>query len=225
MNTETLSYRHPVPLRYHQPLYIGEHDRRGNRIDFKCPPIVVETPRQILEYRELISVEHVEAESLPLVYTEGLSFLVLRPTALPFRAWIREEIETEGLSICEELVIDNYMRFSDILYFLNPDTQFHWQWRVIMRTLHDSGTQDQNQAIAFVIDSCKDRVKTHQQLVSLKKRVRQDMGETPVIVKSNGVVEIALGIHHVHVPEFERVHVEYNTLMHALNKTSVFAGV
>ncbi len=223
MNTITSSCRHPVPLRYHDALFIGELDRRGNRIDFKIPPIVVESPRPILEYKQMILAEHVEAESLPMVYSEGLSFIVLRPSALSFKMWLREEIENDGLSIHEEVEIDNFMRFSDVLYLLNPDISFHWKWRAIMRVLHEAGTQEQNHAAAFVINSGKDHAQSHERLVSLKKRIRHDMGETPVIIKSNGVIEIALGVHHLHVPEFERVRTEFNTLMHAVKRTSVFA--
>ncbi len=223
MNTENSKYRHPVPSRYHEPLYIGELDRRDNRIDFKVPPVVVQSPREISEYKQAIFAEHIDAESLPMIYNDDLSFIVLRPTALPYRTWLKEEVEIAGLLIHEEFEIKNFMRFSDILYVLKKGTEFHWQWRVIMRALHESGTQDQNRAFAFVLKNSDDRIQSHEQLNSLKKRVRQDMGETPVIVKSKGIIEIALGIHHLHVSEFERVQVEYNTLMHARNMTSVFA--
>lgn len=223
MKRDALLCRHPVPVRYQSALSIGENDRRGNVIDFKIPPIVVESPRLTSEYKQMIFTEHVEAEELPMVYTEGLSFIVLRPTALPFKAWLREEIEDDGMSVCGEFEINNFMRFSDVLYLLNPTTDFHWKWRVIMRVLHETKTQNQDHAYAFVISCGEDQARSHDRLVSLKKRIRQDMGETPVIVKSNGAIEIALGIHHLHVPEFERVSIEFNTLMHAVNKTSVFA--
>lgn len=223
MNTNALVCGHPVPIRYHSALSIGDKDRKGNVIDFKIPPVVVESPRLISEYEHMILAEHVEAESLPMVYTEGLSFIVLRPSALPFGMWLREEIESEGMTVCEEFKIDNFIHFADVLYLLNPSTGFHWKWRVIMRVLHETETQNQNHAHVFVIDSGADHAKSHEQLVSLKKRIRQDMGETPVVIKSNGIIEIALGIHHLHVPEFERVGVEFNTLMHAVKKTSVFA--
>lgn len=223
MNTKTSICRHPVPARYHSALSIGDNDRRGNRIDFKVPPVVVESPKSILEYKQMIFAEHVDAESLPMVYTEGQSFIVLRPTALPFKTWLKEEIECEGLSVSEEFEIDNFLYFSDVLYLLNPNTDFHWKWRVIMRVLHETKTQEQNLAHAFVINRGEDHVQSHERLISLKKRIRQDMGETPVIVKSNGKIEIALGIHHLHVSEFERVNIEFNTLMHAVCKTSVFA--
>jgi len=221
MNTEDLNYIHPVPLRYHDSLYIGENDRRGNRIDFKVPPVVVQSPKQISEYRQAIFAEHVEAESLPMDYSDGFSFIILRPTALPYRNLLREELEIEGLLTHEEFVIENFMRFADTLYSLDINTEFHWKWRVIMKALHQSGTQDQNRAIAFILNN--NQSQSHKKLVSLKKRLRQDMGETPVIIKKGKSVEIALGIHHLHVPEFERVKVEYNTLMHARNRTSIFA--
>lgn len=214
---------HPVPLRYHQSLYIGEKDRRGSIIDFRVPPVIVNSPRRISEYKQAIFAEHVDAEKLPMVYHEGFSFMVLRPTALPHRSFVREEIESEGLSIREEFEIENFMLFSDTLYVLNPSVDFHWKWRAIMRALHDSGTQDQNRAIVFVVETDENPALYHEQLASLKKRIRHEMGETPVIVKSEEAVEIALGIHHLHVSEFERVGVEYNTLMHARHFTSIFA--
>lgn len=223
MKTTATKTEHPVPLRYHGALSIGEYDRRGNLIDFKIPPVVVDSPRPISEYRQMILEEHVDAESLPMVYDEGRSFIVLRPTALPSKLFLQEEIAKDGFSICDEIEIDNFMRFSDVLYLLNPATGFHWMWRVIMRALHDSGTQQQNRAFAFVIKHGNDQAQSHERLVSLKKRLRHDMGETPVIIKSKGIVEVALGIHHLHVPDFDRVGVEFNTLMHAVNKTSVFA--
>jgi len=222
MNIKKLGCRHPVPDRYHEPLYIGELDRRNNPIDFKIPPVLVHSMRQISEYKNEILTNRVEAEALPMVYNQSQSFIVLRPGALAYRDWLKEEIEIDGLVIDEEIEIENFMHFADVLYLLDHSIEFHWKWRVIMRALHESGIQDQNRAHVFIINRGESHIQTHEKLTSLKKRLRQDIGETPVIIKFKGVVELALGIHHLHVPEFERVEVEYNTLMHAYNMTSVF---
>lgn len=56
----------------------------------------------------------------------------------------------------------------------------------------------------------------------LTEEIRKDIGELPVLVRFNTKIEIALGIHHLHSADNDRLDVEYNTLMHALNKTSIF---
>lgn len=223
MNIKKIGCRHPVPNRYHESLYIGELDRRNNLIDFKIPPVLVHSMRQISEYKNEILANRVEAEALPMIYNQAQSFIILRPGALVYRDWLKEEIEVDGLVVDKEIELKNFVHFADVLYLLDPNVEFHWKWRVIMKTLHESGIQDQNRAHIFIINTGNNHVDTHTKLTFLKKRLRQDICETPVIVKFQGVVELALGIHHLHVPEFERVEVEYNTLMHAYNMTSVFA--
>lgn len=223
MNASTPDFRHPVPAAYHQLLHIGETDRRGNIIDFKVPPVIVDSPRAIADYKETVLSEHVEAEDLPMAHTDAKCFMILRPTALACRSFVREQLAESGFSIYEEFVLDNFIRLADILYLLNPGTSFHWQWRIIMRSLHDTGTQDQNTAFAFTLEGGEDPERHHAAVMDLKKNLRRDMGEMPVIVRHGGKAEIALGIHHLHVPEFERLPTEYNALMHAKNKTSVFS--
>ncbi len=212
--------KHPVPEEYHEIFAIGKIDRRGNVIDFKTPPAIVDSPISTDDYKKFIFDEHVPTECLPVRYFEAKCFILLRPTALHYRAYIREELKRAGMQIEEEFELDNFMKFADSLYLLNPEIPFHWKWRVIMRVLHDTGFQDQNNAVAFVL-------KNHEQNVSIvmdvKKRMRISIGETPVLVRYANKPEIALGIHHLHSPDSERLAMEYNTLMHARYKTSVFA--
>ena len=49
------------------------------------------------------------------------------------------------------------------------------------------------------------------------------MGEIPVIVKYKNKSKFSLGIHHLHSSDIEKVSLEYNVIMHAINKTSVFS--
>ena len=88
-----------------------------------------------------------------------------------------------------------------------------------MRVLHDTGFQDQNNAIAFIL---KNHGQNMSVMMGIKKRIRISIGETPVLVRYANKPEIALGIHHLHSPDFERLAIEHNTLMHARYKTSVF---
>ena len=222
MNTPKSISQHPVPEKYHKLLYIGETDQRGNRIDFKVPPIIVDSPRSVVEYRAIVLHEHIEEETLPMTYLDPMCFMILRPTALPYEVLVRKQLMESGLSIHEEFVLDNFMRFADTLYLLNPDIPFHWQWRIIMRTLHERGVQDQNTAVVFTFENggCVEHCNTA--VLNLKKKIRRDIGEIPVIVRYDGRGEFALGIHHLHAPEFDRLQMEYNTLMHARHKTSVF---
>ncbi|MEX1013620.1 MAG: hypothetical protein WDZ80_00480 [Candidatus Paceibacterota bacterium] len=212
--------RHPVPKRYHKVLYIGDYDRRGDIIDFKVPPIIVNSPISITKYKKKVFDEHVDVRELPLVCTNSAPFIVLRPTGLPYRFFVREQIKQEGLSIVEEFALDNFMQFADAIYELNPNLSFHWQWRIIMRSLHDVKIQNQNKAYIFIL---KNGDYPHDKIMKVKKKVRTDMGEVPVIVKYNGKVKLALGIHHLHAPDFNRILIEYNALIHAKNKTSIFS--
>ena len=152
-----------------------------------------------------------------MAYTEAVDFVVLRPTGLQYWDFVREELIKSGLCITEEFELGNFMQFADILYFLDPEISFHWKWRVITRTLHDTGTQNQNKAVVFVLRNGKN-------VMDAKKRIRGKIGETPVLVQYAGKAEIALGIYHLHSPDSERLAIEYNVLMHARNKTSVFEG-
>jgi hypothetical protein len=223
MKNQRSPKRHPVPEKYHQLLYINQTDRRGNLIDFKSPPVVVYSQIPISEYKEKVLKEHIDAESLPMIYTDAKPFLILRPTALPYVSFIREELIESGLSIYEEFKQDNFIHFSDILYKLDPNTSFNWQWRIITRSLHDTGVQDQNTAFVFLFNNEIDIDNQIESILNFKKRIRIDMGELPVVVKYNNKEEICLGLHHLHSPDPERLLIEYNVLMHAKNKTSVFS--
>lgn len=210
-----MNQRHPVPEEYHELFAIGNTDRRGNIIDFKVPPVIIDSLLPMAKHKELIFDGHVPADCLPMVYTEAMSFIVLRPTGLQYRDSVREELIRSGLCIAEEFELENFMQFADILYFLDPEVSFHWKWRVIIRTLHNTGVQNQNKAVVFVLENGNNTM-------SVKKRIRAEIGETPVLVRYAGKPEIALGIHHLHCPDSERLAIEYNVLMHARNKTSVF---
>ncbi len=211
--------KHPIPRKYHQIFAIGKIDRRGNVIDFKTAPVIVDSPISMEDYKKRIFSEHVSAECLPIKYFKAQQFIVLRPTALHYRTHIREELRKSGMRIEEEFELNNFMKFADSLYLLNPEISFHWKWRVIMRVLHDTGFQDQNNAIAFLLKNPGENVS----IMDVKKRIRVNIGETPVLVRYANKPEIALGIHHLHSPDSERLAIEYNTLMHARHKTSVFA--
>lgn len=211
--------KHPVPSEYHKIFAIGKTDRRGSIIDFKTPPIIVDSPISINDYKKLIFNEHIPAERLPLRNSEVRRFVVLRPTALHYRTYVREELEKSGVLIEEEFELDNFMKFTDSIYLLHPAISFHWKWRVIIRVLHDTHVQDQNKAVAFVLEDHND----NKNVMDIKKRIRNSMGEIPVLVRYANKPKIALGIHHLHSPDHERVAIEYNALMHARRKTSIFA--
>lgn len=211
--------KHPVPEEYHEIFAVGKIDRRGNVIDFKTPPVIVDSPISIEDYKKLIFGEHVPAECLMVRYFEVRQFILLRPTALHYRSYIREELEKSGMRIEEEFELNNFMKLADSIYLLNPEISFHWKWRVIMRVLHDTGFQDQNRCVVFILKSHKGGTN----VMDVKKRLRASIGETPVLVRYANKPEIALGIHHLHSPDSERLAIEYNTLMHAKHKTFVFA--
>ena len=216
-----MSKEHPVPKKYHRIFAIGEIDRRGNVIDFKISPIIVDSLISIRDYRKLIFREHIPAECLAVKHLNARRFVILRPTALQYRAHIREELQKSGMQIEEEFELDNFMKLADSIYFLNPKIPFHWKWRVIMRVLHDTGFQDQNNAVVFLL---KDH-EGNSDVMDIKQRLRSSIGETPVLVRYANKPKIALGIHHLHSPDFERLAIEYNALMHAKHKTSIFGKI
>lgn len=212
---------HPVPLKYHSMFAIGERDRRGNIINFKIPPAIIDSTLSMEAFKSVISSSHVPAESLPLVYVDVKPFVVIRPSALIHVEYVKEEFIASGLCITEEVKLDNFLKFSDVLYQYDQAVSFHWKWRVIMSLLHSSGMQDQNNAVVLVL-----RPDTNAEyLLSVKKRIRKAIGETPVLVRYNNEPAIALGIHHLHSPDAERLPLEFNVLMHAKNKTSIFRGL
>ena len=223
MKTTRSTLQHPVPEKYHKILYIGDRDRRGNLIDFKTPPVIVDSLVSISDHEKSILSEYVPADSLPLEYRDDKCFIILRPTALPHRSFIREQLEESGLLVCEEFALNNFIKVANILYQFDPNKSFHLQWRIIMRSLHETGTQDQNTAIVFMFESPDGKERCNDMVMNFKKRIRSDMGEIPVIIRHNKKPEIALGIHHLHSPETDAILTEYNVLMHAKNKTSVFS--
>jgi len=85
--------KHPIPEEYHWIFAIGKIDRRGSVIDFKTPPVIVDSPMPMEDYKKLIFDEHVPEECLPVEYRDAKQFVVLRPTALHYRVLIREELE------------------------------------------------------------------------------------------------------------------------------------
>ncbi len=216
-------YKHPVPPEYHEILFIGGTDRRGNIVDFNIPPIILELDNLSIEsYREKIFNNHIDIKDIPLRYTNPLPFLVLRPTGLSYFGYVREMLRKHKISIREEFLIDNFMSFSDIIYDLNPEIPFHYQWRIIMHSLHEKGFQNQNYAYIFLLDEKKVGTINHSLIMNFKKEVRLALGELPVVIKNNDIPAIGLGIHHLHAPDFNRIQIEYNTLMHAKFKTSIF---
>ena len=214
---------HPVPEKYHEILFIGNNNSRGRIVDFKVPPIVADSSKSIEECRSAVLAEHVDIKSLPFDHKESKCFLIVRPTALPYRFYVRDMLLESGLSCSEEFELDNFMSLADVLYQVDLEKAYHWKWRIIMNTLHESGAQDQNRAYVFVLEDGEES--TSDKLMTLKKKIRLDLGELPVVVKHNGVAVLALGLHHLHSPDTKDLPLEFNALMHAKNKTSVFSVV
>jgi hypothetical protein len=144
---------HPVPAEYHKLFAIGETDRRGNIIDFKVPPIILDIDNPISHYRDRVFEEHVHSRTLPKIYTEDVNhFIILRPTALLYRAYVREELIKSGLIIKDEFELDNFRKLSDSIYELDSYVSFHWKWRVITQVMHNTGIQNQDKAIVFLFE-------------------------------------------------------------------------
>jgi hypothetical protein len=217
---EKMENKHPVPKQYHRLFAIGQIDRRGNVIDFKSPLIIIDSLLPISEYKKLVLNAHIDAMSLPQNHVKTRKFMVLRPTALQYRGYVKKELQKFGLPVEEEFELNNFMKFADIIYSLNPRISFHWKWRIIMRALHDTGTQNQNKAVVFVFGNQKSAL----DITKIKRHIHTNLGETPVLIRHAGIPKIALGIHHLHSPDPQRLIIEYNVLMHAKNTTSVFAN-
>jgi hypothetical protein len=220
-------HKHPVPLEYHQILFIGGTDRRGNKVDFKIPPVIIELNNPSIEKSsQKIFNNHIDINDIPLKHKDSIPFLVLRPTALNYLGYIKEMLRKYGIGIREEFLIDNFMTFSDVIYDLDPNISFHSEWRVIMHALHKHCFQNQNYAYIFLLEEKqRNRTEYDSVIMKFKKDIRSILGELPVIIKDNGIPKIGLGLHHLHAPGFNRVQIEYNVLMHAKNKTSIFKNV
>lgn len=214
---------HPVPERYHEMLFIGKNDSKGHPIDFKVPPVIADSLKSIDECRDIVLAEHVDIKSLPFAHPEPRCFLVLRPTALPYRFFVRDLLLESGLAVDEEFGLDNFMSLADVLYQIDPNKAYHWKWRIIMKTLHESGAQNQNNAHVFVLEGGDED--TCDKVTTFKKKTRSIMGELPVIVRCDSVPVLALGLHHLHSPDTNDLSLEYNALIHAKNKTSVFSVI
>ncbi len=212
---------HPVPKRYHEILCIGHMSSRDHLIDFKVPPVVVDSVCPIDEFRSLSLDKHIDIKSLPFDHQQSKCFLIVRPTALPYRFYVRDLLLELGLKPSDEFELDNFMSLADVLYQVNLEKAYHWKWRVIINTLHESGAQDQNRAHVFVFES-DDQV-ICDKVMKLKKKIRFDLGELPVVVKYKDEAVLALGLHHFHSPDMKDIALEFNALMHAKNKTSVFS--
>lgn len=223
MNKNSLDGMHPIPSKYHKAFHIGETDRRGNVIDFNIPPVILDSAKSMTECKSEIFGEYVSAENLTRMYNSTWPFIILRPTGLLHISFVREQLRSVGIKVTEEAELDNFMKLADSLYYLDPKIPFHWKWRVIMRTMHTSGLMSQNRAVVFFLES-KPSDKSYQlKIMAVKKRIRRQLGELPVIVRYNQRIKIALGIHHLHSPDESRMPIEYNALMHACHKTSIFS--
>lgn len=216
MQIQKLKQHHVVPEEYHGILHIGDLDQRGNVIDFKVPPIIVNSANSIRTYEEAVLKEHIDAGSLPMVYVDARPFVILRPSALLYKVFVREQLEESGMVISEEFELLNFMRFADSIYELDRKKSFHINWRIIVKVLHETGMQNQNKAFVFILKAeTSEKNSVAEKCIVIKNKIRLGIGDVPVVIKYNGVAEIALGIHHLHSPNASRIPVEYNALMHA----------
>lgn len=95
---------------------------------------------------------------------------------------------------------------------------------MITRLIHNIGIQNQNIARVFILRNTFETEEDYNQtLRATKLKVRDELGNTPYILQnSDDSIQTIINLHHLHAPNFERVQTEYNILMHAINRTSVF---
>lgn len=184
----------------------------------------IHSQRTLEQYRELVFAQHIPIEVVPIVHTEPRSFIVVRPTAMHAADWVRNELVKARLCIAETILLGNFRRFADIIYDLSPDMHFTWQWRVLMRSLHDTGVQNQDTALAFILDGNWTEADAYKAaVIDTRTRVRKEIGNTPYLFMYQEEAVFGMDLHHLHSPDFTLIGVEYNILMHAYHRTSVFS--
>jgi hypothetical protein len=213
-----------IPPEYRKMLFVGERNRAGNIIEFHRPLVFVKSPYSREEYKRKILSEHIDASKIPLIYQRTQPFIIIRPTSLEYTAEVKQRLGKLGLIITNEINIDNFIKLSDSLYELSDDMPFTLSWRIITRALHDSGLQNQNTAVVLMIGNKFNSSNDYQlQVLDNRQKIREDIGSIPYIVQYLGETIVAMDLHHLHAPDFDRLSIEYNALMHAVNKTSIFA--
>lgn len=215
--------KHPVPKKYHKLLHINEADKRGNIIDFKIPPIIIYSDKSIKEHRKYVIDNHIDIRNLAMIYTDVKPFIILRPTAIIYKMFLKEKLKDHRFNIIEEIELDNFLLLSDILYKFDKNISFNWQWRIITRVMHETNTQNQNNAFIFLLEPDSYIDNFLMRLCNFKRNIRNDIGDVPIIIKYKNKKRLSLGIHHLHSPDPDRLLLEYNAIMHAKNKTSFFA--
>lgn len=185
-------------------------------------PVHINLPLSLNTYKEKIFSEHIDEESIPLIYTEPKPFMIVRPTAFLYSDSVKDRLVKCGLEITQQLDIDNFIKLSDVLYVLSEEMDFTWRWRIVTRLIHERGIQNQNRARAFIFRNVFEREPDYDHVVKeTKLRIRNELGDTPYILQNLDQTTI-VNLHHLHAPNFSRIQTEYNILMHAINKTSVF---
>jgi hypothetical protein len=213
-----------IPPKYREMLYVGMRNRAGEIIDYKHPPVFIHSQLTLKQYRECVFADHISIEDVPIEYTDPMSFILVRPTAMHAVGWIRDSLVGAGFRIAEEVPLGNYRKLADIIYDLSSDLHFTWQWRVIMRSLHDTGVQNQDIALAFLLrENWADEDEYKVAVMDTRSRLRREIGNTPYLFMYRKEAVIGMDLHHLHAPDFSLIGVEYNVLMHAFHRTSVFS--
>lgn len=148
--------------------------------------------------------------------------MMIRPTSFLYPCLVKDKLINCGLEINQQLNIDNFIKLSDILYILSERMDFTWKCRIVTRLIHDTKIQNQNRATALIFKSVFEREPDYDHMIKKPKlRIRGELDDTPYILQ-NLDQTIIVNLHHLHAPNFKRIKKEYNILMHAINKTSIF---
>lgn len=221
-----VEYGKTIPPEFHEVLFVGKPNRAGEIIDFKHPPTFIQSEKSLAEYKDHFFSTHIPANHLPFIHGNARPFIILRPTALDYKDFVMSSLRDFGLKVSETIVLENFMKLAGCVYDLDEDLDFTWKWRALMHGLHDNDIQDQNTALVFLFDREISTSPTqHTYLLEARSKIRSQIGSTPYLFFHEEELEFGMDLHHLHSPDYELLAVEYNALMHAVNRTSIFQQV
>lgn len=181
--------------------------------------------RQIIDLElsrmPLVEISDVAAETnrffaVPLlrledVHSETKPFILLRPTAMSWLDFVREQLTESNLSIDSECAISRFELFARNVYGVSIDQPDSYQWLILSRALLG---KEADSGHVFIINS--KHLSSYARLLKFKSDVRQRLGISNYRVRWDGKQESIVQLHHLHCPDYDKLEYEYACLLHCI---------
>lgn len=168
---------------------------------YKTPPTELIISESALPFLE-------EPPHIDLPQIRPQPFLLVRSSGLPFLNNARHTLRDYGLTIDHERTTNDFELLARYLYPAKREAEESYLWFLVSRKAHPD---TYNQGHAFVLDP--KHLADYEQIVTIKRQIRQDMGPTPYKVSYRGKTSI-IDLHHIHAPDETDLDQEFKYLTH-----------